>query len=166
MRDVFVCDAVRTPIGRVGGALAKDAPTICGRPDQSPDARIPSSTGRRSMRSISAAPNQAARTNRNGRGWRCCCRACRRHRFPASPSIARRLGLDAVGAAGRAIRAGEIDFAIGRRRRIDDAGRPFGDGQGAGSLFSRSADNLYDNHQSAGAFINPADERRQYGVTL
>jgi 3-oxoadipyl-CoA thiolase len=38
-------------------------------------------------------------------------------------------GLDAVGAAGRAIRSGEIDFAICRRRRIDDAG-PLRDGQG------------------------------------
>ena len=30
-REVFICDAVRTPIGRYGGALARSAPTISRR---------------------------------------------------------------------------------------------------------------------------------------
>ena len=31
MREVFICDAVRTPIGRYGGASPRCAPTISRR---------------------------------------------------------------------------------------------------------------------------------------
>ena len=38
MGDVFVCDAVRTPIGRFGGSLAKvRADDLAAAPDQGPD---------------------------------------------------------------------------------------------------------------------------------
>jgi 3-oxoadipyl-CoA thiolase len=38
MRDVFICDAVRTPIGRFGGSLAKvRADDLAAVPDQGAD---------------------------------------------------------------------------------------------------------------------------------
>ena len=60
----------------------------------------------------SAAPTRPARTTATSRAWRCCSRACR----TSIPGITiNRLcasGLNAVGAAAQAIRAGEIDLAI------------------------------------------------------
>ncbi len=114
MGDVFVCDAVRTPIGRFGGSLAKvRADDLAAAPIKAffDLQNIPGSTGRASMKCFSAAPTRPARTTATWRAWRCCSRGFRPP-FPARPSTASASGLDAVGAAGRAIRAGEIDFAI------------------------------------------------------
>src|SRR5258707_11396253 len=108
------------------------------------------------MRSISAAPTRPARTTATWRGWRFCWPACRK-RFRARPSIAS--GLDAVGAAGRAIRAGEIDFAIaGGVESMTRA--PFVMGK-APAAFSRSAE-IFDT-TIGWRFINPL-MKAQYGV--
>jgi acetyl-CoA acetyltransferase len=38
MRDVYICDAIRTPIGRFGGGLAAvRADDLAARADQGPD---------------------------------------------------------------------------------------------------------------------------------
>ena len=161
MGDVFVCDAVRTPIGRFGGSLAKvRADDLAAAPIKALMARHPEARlVRRSTRSISAAPTRPARTTATWRGWRCCWRACR-IRFPAC--TLNRLcasGLDAVGAAGRAIRAGEIDFAIaGGVESMTRA--PFVMGKAA-EAFSRSAD-IFDT-TIGWRFINPL-MKAQYGV--
>ena len=63
-RDVFLCDAVRTPIGRYGGTLAKV------RADDL--AAVPI---RALMARITAAPIRPARTIATLRAWRCCSRA-------------------------------------------------------------------------------------------
>ena len=73
MGEVFICDAVRTPIGRFGGALAKvRADDLAAVPIKALVARNPSSTGRSSTKSFSAAPINPARTTATWRGWRCC----------------------------------------------------------------------------------------------
>ena len=131
MREVFLCDAARTAIGRYGGALAKvrtdDLAAVPIKALVAAQRRC--RLGRRWTRSISAAPTRPARTTAMSRAWRCCwrgcptrCRASRVNRLCAS-------GMNAVGDAARAIRSGEIEFRIRRRRRIDDA-RAAGDGQG------------------------------------
>src|SRR3954470_4565799 len=113
MRDVFVCDAVRTPIGRFGGSLAKV------RADDLAAAPIKALMARHSKLDWSAVDevylgcaNQAGEDNRNVArmalllaGLPDTVPGATLNRLCAS-------GLDAVGAAGRAIRSGEIDFAI------------------------------------------------------
>ena len=65
-RDVYICDTVRTPIGRYGGALAKvRADDLAAIPIRAllrpPSRRSP----RRSTRSILGCANQAGEDNRN-----------------------------------------------------------------------------------------------------
>ena len=123
MRDVFICDAVRTPIGRYGGASPGCGPTI------SPRGRSRRSSPRnskadvaRSTRSFTAAPTRQAKTTAMSRGWRCCSQGSPTA-SPASPStgFARPASTRSAQAA-RAIRAGEIDLAIAGGVEIDDAG--------------------------------------------
>ena len=118
MREVFICDAVRTAIGRYGGALAKvRADDLAAVPIRALVARNRRPTGRGSTRCSSAAPTRPARTTATSRAWRCCSPDCR-DAFPAL--TVNRLcasGLNAVGDAARAIRAGEMEFCHCRRRR-------------------------------------------------
>ena len=78
MAEAFICDAMRTPIGRYGGALAKvrtddlAAVPIKALMARNPEGRLVAS----STRSISAAPTRPARTTAMSRAWRCCWRAC------------------------------------------------------------------------------------------
>jgi len=113
MREVFVCDAARTAIGRYGGALAKvRTDDLAAVPIRALVARNAKATGRGSTRCSSAAPTRPARITATSPAWRCCSPGCRT-RSRASP--VNRLcasGLNAVGDAARAIRAGEMDFAI------------------------------------------------------
>src|SRR5258708_2765822 len=113
MGDVFVCDAVRTPMGRLGGSLAKVGA------DDLAAARIRALRARHPKLDWSAVDevyfgcaNQAGEDNRNVARM-----ALLLGGLPETVpgQTLNRLcasGLDAVGAAGRAIRAGEIDFAI------------------------------------------------------
>ena len=84
--EVFILDAVRTPIGRHGGALAGQRPddlaahVIAELLKRSPVAR----PGARSVMSSSVMATAPARTTATSRAWRCCLPACRR------PSPARR----------------------------------------------------------------------------
>ena len=93
------------------------------------------------------------------RAWRCCSRACRRA-CPASR--VNRLcasGLDAVGDAARAIRSGEIEFAIaGGVESMTRA--PFVMGK-AQEAFARTAE-IYDT-TIGWRFVNPL-MKAQYGV--
>jgi 3-oxoadipyl-CoA thiolase len=112
LRDVFICDAVRTPIGRYGGALAKV------RTDDLAAVPIKALMQRHANVDWSAldevvfgCANQAGETTATSRAWRCC--------SPASPTpvpgltvTGLRLRAHAVGDAARAICRGETDFAI------------------------------------------------------
>src|SRR5436305_7993981 len=113
MPQAFICDAIRTPIGRYGGALAHvrtdDLATV---PLKALMARNPKVDWSRLDEVYLGCANQAGEDNRNVARM-----ALLLSGLPETVpgTTINRLcasGLDAVGAAGRAIRAGEIDFAI------------------------------------------------------
>jgi hypothetical protein len=160
MRDVFVCDAVRTPIGRFGGALAKvRADDLAAIPIRALMARHPGLDWSAVDEVYFGCANQAGEDNRNVARM-----ALLLAGLPeAVPGLTlNRLcasGLDAVGAAARAIRAGEIDFAIaGGVESMTRA--PFVMGK-APEAFSRSAE-IFDT-TIGWRFINPL-MKAQYGV--
>src|SRR5690242_3842472 len=160
MREVFICDAVRTPIGRYGGALAKV------RTDDLAAVPIKALLARNSKADWSqlddvyfGCANQAGEDNRNVARM-----AVLLAGLPDSiPGITvNRLcasGLNAVGDAARAIRCGEADFAIaGGVESMTRA--PFVMGKAA-EAFSRAAE-VYDT-TLGWRFINPV-LKAQYGV--
>ncbi|MBI3703345.1 MAG: 3-oxoadipyl-CoA thiolase, partial [Rhizobiales bacterium] len=112
-RDVFLCDAVRTPIGRYGGSLAKvRTDDLAAVPIKALMARNAKVDWSRLDEVFYGCANQAGEDNRNVARM-----ALLLAGLPADvPGVTlNRLcasGLDAVGSAARAIRAGEIDFAI------------------------------------------------------
>src|ERR1700709_2692749 len=113
MGDVFVCDAVRTPIGRFGGSLAKvRTDDLAATPIKALMAKHPNLDWAAVDEVYFGCANQAGEDNRNVARM-----ALLLAGMPDSVpgQTLNRLcasGLDAVGAAGRAIRAREIDFAI------------------------------------------------------
>jgi 3-oxoadipyl-CoA thiolase len=111
--DAFVCDAVRTPIGRFGGALAKvRADDLAAIPVRALMARHPRADWASLDDVILGCANQAGEDNRNVARMAALL-AGLPDRIPGA--TVNRLcgsGLDAVGAAARAIRTGEQDFVI------------------------------------------------------
>ena len=66
MRDVFICDAVRTPIGRYGGALAKvRADDLAAVPIKALVRRNPGADFSRLDEVVYGCANQAGEDNRN-----------------------------------------------------------------------------------------------------
>src|SRR5581483_7602130 len=112
-RAVFLCDATRTPIGRYGGVLAKvRADDLAAVPIKGLMARHPKIDWEKLEEVYYGCANQAGEDNRNVARM-----ALLLAGLPASvPGVTlNRLcasGLDAVGTAARAIRSGEIEFAI------------------------------------------------------
>src|SRR6476469_4401319 len=159
-RDVFLCDAVRTPIGRYAGALAKvRADDLAAIPIKALVARNPKINWEKLDEVYYGCANQAGEDNRNVARM-----AALLAGLPASvPGVTlNRLcasGMEAVGSAARAIRAGEIDFAIaGGVESMTRA--PFVQGK-ADEAFSRKAE-IYDT-TICWRFINPL-MKAQYGV--
>ncbi|WP_455913233.1 3-oxoadipyl-CoA thiolase [Pseudomonas syringae] len=113
MRDVFICDAIRTPIGRFGGALASvRADDLAALPIKALMARNPSVNWDELDEVFLGCANQAGEDNRNVARM-----AALLAGLPASvPGVTlNRLcasGLDAVGSAFRAIACGEMELAI------------------------------------------------------
>ncbi|MFZ5736750.1 MAG: 3-oxoadipyl-CoA thiolase [Pseudomonadota bacterium] len=160
MADVFVCDAVRTPIGRYGGSLAKvRTDDLAAVPIKALMARHPDMDWSAVDEVFFGCANQAGEDNRNVARM-----AALLAGLPDSVpgQTLNRLcasGLDAVGAAGRAIRGGEIDLAIaGGVESMTRA--PFVQGK-ATEAFSRAAD-IFDT-TIGWRFINPL-MKQQYGV--
>src|SRR5499426_2616659 len=159
-RDVFLCDAVRTPIGRYGGALAKvRTDDLAAAPIKALMARNPRIDWEKLEEVYYGCANQAGEDNRNVARM-----ALLLAGLPANvPGVTlNRLcasGLNAVGAAAQAIRAGDIDFAIaGGVESMTRA--PFVQGK-ASEAFSRTAE-IYDT-TIGWRFINPL-MKKQYGV--
>src|SRR6201987_383533 len=161
MADVFVCDAVRTPIGRFGGSLAQ------GRADDLAAAPIKALMARHPNLDWSAAvdevyfgcANQAGEDNRNvarmallPAGLPESVPGCTVNRLCSS-------GLNAVGLAAAQIRAGETDFAIaGGVESMTRAPLVMGK---AHEAFQRSA--TIEDTTIGWRFINPL-MKKQYGV--
>jgi 3-oxoadipyl-CoA thiolase len=160
MREVFICDAARTAIGRYGGALAKvRTDDLAAVPIKALVARNDKADWSRLDEVFFGCANQSGEDNRNVARM-----ALLLAGLPDSiPGVTiNRLcasGLNAVGDAARAIRAGEMEFAIaGGVESMTRA--PFVMGK-AGEAFSRSAE-IYDT-TLGWRFINPL-MKAQYGV--
>ena len=112
-RDVFICEGVRTPIGRFGGALAKlRADDLAAAPIKALMARLPKVDWHKLDEVILGCANQAGEDNRNVARMALLLAGLP---YSTSGSTVNRLcasGLDAVGLAARAIRAGEADMMI------------------------------------------------------
>ena len=160
MREVFICDAARTPIGRYGGALAKvRTDDLAAVPIKALVARNPKADWSRLDEVFFGCANQSGEDNRNVARMALLLAGLP----PAIPGVTiNRLcasGLNAVGDAARAIRAGEMEFAIaGGVESMTRA--PFVMGK-ADAAFSRQAE-VYDT-TLGWRFINPL-LKAQYGV--
>src|SRR5258705_6088072 len=160
MTEAYICDGLRTPIGRYGGALAKvrtdDLATV---PIKALMARHPKADWSVLDEVVLGCANQAGEDNRNVARM-----ALLLAGLPDSvPGVTvNRLcasGLNAIGDAARAIRCGEMDFAIaGGVESMTRAPLVMGKAQEA---FQRSAE-VHDT-TLGWRFINPL-MKSQYGV--
>jgi len=159
-QEAFLCDAIRTPIGRYGGSLSRvRADDLAAAPIKALMARNPKLDQDKLDEVFYGCANQAGEDNRNVARM-----ALLLAGLPAGvPGVTlNRLcasGLEAVGSAARAIRAGEMEIAIAGG--VESMSRaPFVQGK-ATEAFSRQAD-IYDT-TIGWRFINPL-MKKQYGV--
>ncbi len=160
MRAAFICDFIRTPIGRYGGALAKvRADDLAAIPLRSLMARNRSADWSKLDDVYLGCANQAGEDNRNVARMSLLLAG-----LPVNvPGVTfNRLcasGLEAVGAAARAVKSGEVDFVIAGG--VESMSRaPFVMGK-ATEAFSRNAE-IYDT-TIGWRFVNPV-LKQQYGV--
>ena len=160
MPEAFICDGMRTPIGRYGGGLAKvRTDDLAAVPIKALMARNPKIDWEKLDEVFYGCANQAGEDNRNVARM-----ALLLAGLPVSvPGVTlNRLcasGLEAVGTAARAIRAGEMEFAIaGGVESMTRA--PFVQGK-AQEAFSRTVE-IYDT-TIGWRFVNPL-MKSQYGV--
>src|ERR1700722_15211910 len=113
MREVFVCEAVRTPIGRYGGALSRvRTDELAAWPIRELIRRVPSLDPAAVDELFLGCANQAGEDNRDVARM-----AALLAGLPTTvPGVTlNRLcasGMDAIGTAARAIKLGEIDLAV------------------------------------------------------
>src|SRR5205085_7333553 len=160
MAEAFICDAARTPIGRYAGALAKvRADDLAAVPIKALVKRNSNVDWEKLDEVYLGCANQAGEDNRNVARM-----ALLLAGLPASvPGITvNRLcasGLNAVGAAAQAIRAGEIELAIAGG--VESMSRaPFVLGK-AEEAFSRAG--KIEDTTIGWRFVNPL-MKQQYGV--
>ncbi|MBX9776471.1 MAG: 3-oxoadipyl-CoA thiolase [Xanthobacteraceae bacterium] len=160
MRDVFICDAIRTPIGRYGGSLAKvRADDLAAIPIKALVKRNPNVDWGALDEVVFGCANQAGEDNRNVARMAVLLAGLPDHVPGVTVNRLCASGLNAVGDAARAIRAGEIEFAIaGGVESMTRA--PFVMGK-ASEAFSRSAD--IQDTTIGWRFVNPL-MKQQYGV--
>jgi 3-oxoadipyl-CoA thiolase len=161
MKDAFICDAIRTPIGRYAGALAGvRADDLGAVPMQALMQRNPDVDWSQVDDVIYGCANQAGEDNRN---------VARMSSLLAGLPVSvpgttvNRLcgsGMDAVGLAARSIKAGDCELMIAGG--VESMSRaPFVMGK-AESAFTRNPNGLYDT-TIGWRFINPL-MKSQYGV--
>jgi 3-oxoadipyl-CoA thiolase len=160
MREVFLCDAIRTPIGRYGGALAKvRTDDLAAVPIKALVKRNPNVDWGALDEVVFGCANQAGEDNRNVARMAVLLAGLPDHVPGVTVNRLCASGLNAVGDVARAIRAGEIDFAIaGGVESMTRA--PFVMGKAA-EAFSRSAE--IQDTTIGWRFINPL-MKQQYGV--
>jgi acetyl-CoA acyltransferase len=113
MRDVFICDAVRTPIGRYGGSLSSvRADDLAAIPIAALLARNPGLDPALIDEVLYGCANQAGEDNRNVARMAALLGGLPQDVPGATINRLCGSGMDAVGTAARAIRAGEIELAI------------------------------------------------------
>lgn len=160
MTTAYICDGVRTPIGRYGGALAKvRADDLAAIPLKALAARNPGLDLSAIDEVVLGCANQAGEDNRNVArmalllaGWPVEVPGVTVNRLCAS-------GLEAVGYAARAILSGQNDLLIAGG--VESMSRaPFVMGK-ADSAFSRNAE-IFDT-TIGWRFVNPA-MRKAHGV--
>jgi acetyl-CoA acyltransferase len=160
MRDAFICDAIRTPIGRYAGVLASvRADDLAAVPLKALRARNPQLDFSAVDDIIFGCANQAGEDNRNVARM-----AALLAGLPVEVpgSTVNRLcgsGMDAIGIAARAIKAGEVELMIAGG--VESMSRaPFVQGK-ATSAYSRTAE-IFDT-TIGWRFVNPL-MKEQYGV--
>src|ERR1700732_222485 len=160
LRDVFLCDAVRTPIGRYGGALAKiRTDDLAAIPIRALVARNPRVDWAALDEVVLGCANQAGEDNRNVARMALLLAGLPDHVPGVTINRLCASGLNAVGDAARAIRTGDMDFAIaGGVESMTRAPMVMGK---AAEAFSRNAE-IYDT-TIGWRFINPL-MKAQYGV--
>src|SRR4029450_10807220 len=146
MKTVFLCDAIRTPIGRYGGALSSvRTDDLAANPLRALMQRNPSADWQQLDEVILGCANQAGEDNRNVARMALLL-AGLPHSVPGS--TVNRLcasGMEAIGTAARAIAAGEYEFTIAGG--VESMSRaPFVMGK-ADSAFSRSGE-IYDRSEA------------------
>lgn len=160
LNDVFICDAIRTPIGRYGGSLSSVRPDDLGAvPLRALMARNSNVDWNEVDDLIYGCVNQSGEDNRNVARMSSLLAGLP---YAVPGATVNRLcgsGMEATGSAARAIRAGEADLMIAGG--VESMSRaPFVMGK-ASSAFSRSSE-LFDT-TIGWRFINPL-MRAQYGV--
>ncbi len=160
MTDVFICDAVRTPIGRFGGALKDVRPDDLGAvPLRALMERNPQVDWTTVDDVIYGCANQAGEDNRNVARMSLLLAGLPQDVPGATINRLCGSGMDAIGIAARAIKSGEAQLMIaGGVESMTRA--PFVMGK-ADSAFSRNAA-IYDT-TIGWRFINPL-MKVQYGV--
>lgn len=160
MADAFICDYIRTPIGRFGGALSSvRADDLGAVPLKALMSRYPGLDWAAVDEVLFGCANQAGEDNRNVARM-----ALLLAGFPdtvAGATINRLCGsgMDAVTTAARAVKSGEIDLAIAGG--VESMSRaPFVMPK-ASTAFSRNAE-IYDT-TIGWRFVNPLMQK-QYGV--
>ena len=159
MAEVFICDAVRTPIGRYGGSLASvRADDLAAVPIRELLRRRPG-IAEAIDEVVLGCANQAGEDNRNVARMAALLAGLPESTPAATINRLCASGLDAIGAAARAIKAGEADLCIaGGVESMTRA--PFVTGK-ATAAFQRTTD-TYDT-TIGWRFINPL-MKAQYGV--
>ena len=160
MHDAFVCDAVRTPIGRYGGALASvRADDLASLPIRALIARNSAADWSQLDDVVLGCANQAGEDNRNVARMALLLAGLSESISGVTVNRLCGSGLDAVGSVARAIMAGEIDFAIAGG--VESMSRaPFVSPK-ASSPYQRSAE-IYDT-TIGWRFVNPLI-RGPYGI--
>src|SRR5215813_10988915 len=153
MRDAFICDAVRTPIGRYGGGLSKvRTDDLAAVPIRALVKRHPEVDWSALDEVVLGCANQAGEDNRNVARMALLLAGLTVNRLCAS-------GLNAIGDAARAIRCGETEFAIaGGVESMTRAPLVMGKAQEA---FPRGAE-IHDT-TLGWRFVNPVI-KAQYGI--
>jgi 3-oxoadipyl-CoA thiolase len=160
MAEAFICDALRTPFGRYGGALATlRADDLAALPLAALARRHPGLDLEAVDDVVFGCANQAGEDNRNVArmalllaGWPVAVSGTTINRLCAS-------SLDAIGSAARAIRSGDLDLVVaGGVESMTRA--PFVVGK-SDAAFSRSA--RIEDTTIGWRFVNPS-MRERYGV--
>src|SRR5579883_2461930 len=160
MIDVFLCEGARTPVGRYGGALSSVRPDdLLAHAIKATLAKAPKLDPAAIDDVYAGCANQAGEDNRNVARMALLLAGLPQEISGVTINRLCGSGLDAVGAAARAVRSGEIDLAIAGG--VESMSRaPFVQGK-ATEAFSRHAE-IFDT-TIGWRFVNPL-MKAQYGV--